>query len=174
MDPGRISASYWFDGLSILIANISVDSIPVILLTRVHAVYNRQKRLLYGMVGFLLIATAATIAIWAVFYTTIGEDLHINILPIISNRLTDIGLHSGDSCTNPSASRNLGVGFALPLANEVVLCLLMVYKLWDRYGNEIASSQLKRLVRDSILVVHLMNLLVVYLAPRGLEVIAIG
>ncbi|KAF8510088.1 hypothetical protein JB92DRAFT_461946 [Gautieria morchelliformis] len=150
------SAVYWLEGVSILIANISVD---IILLTRVYAVYNRQKQLLYGMVGFQLIAAAATIVIQAVFYTTgMGTPSFDNLT----------------GCFNPSSSRNLGAAFVPPLANEVVLCLLMLYKLWDRYRNEIGSSQLKRLVQDSILAVHLMNLLVFYLAPGDLQLMATG
>ncbi|KAF8508951.1 hypothetical protein JB92DRAFT_2949936 [Gautieria morchelliformis] len=143
----------------------STDPYSGTYVSQVYAVYNRQKQLLYGMVGLQLIAAAATIVIQVVFYTT------------------GMGLYSVDNltgCFNPSASRNLGACFVPPLAHEVVLCLLMLYKLWDRYRNEIGSSQLKRLVQDSIiyffcvLAVHLTNLLVFYLAPRGLVLIAIG
>ncbi|KAF8510083.1 hypothetical protein JB92DRAFT_461722 [Gautieria morchelliformis] len=161
--PNKVcSAVFWLESVSILIAIVSVD---IILLARVYAVYNRNKQLLCGMVGFQLITTAAIVVLF-MFYMSAGVGL-----PSVDN-LT--------GCFNPSASRNLAVFLVPSLANEVVLCLLMLYKQWDRHRNELGSSQLKRLVQDSInyffciLAVHLTNLLVFYLAPRGLILIAIG
>ncbi|KAF8504250.1 hypothetical protein JB92DRAFT_2967659 [Gautieria morchelliformis] len=161
--PNKFCSAYiWLEAVSVLIAIVSVD---IILLARVYAVYNRNKQLLYGMVGFQLITTAVTIVLFG-FYMSAGVGL-----PSVDN-LT--------GCYSPSASRNLAACFVSSLASEVVLCLLMLYKLWDRYRNEIASSQLKRLVQDSliyffcILAVHLMNLLAFYLAPRGLDLMPIG
>ncbi|KAF8504083.1 hypothetical protein JB92DRAFT_2969262 [Gautieria morchelliformis] len=127
------SAFFWLESVSVLIAIVSVD---IILLARVYAVYNRNKQLLYGMVGFLLITTAVTMVLFG-FYISPGVGL-----PSVDN-LT--------GCAGPSASRNLAACFVPSLANAVVLCLFMIYKQWDRYRNEIGSSQLKRLVQDSIL-----------------------
>ncbi|KAF8510092.1 hypothetical protein JB92DRAFT_2942173, partial [Gautieria morchelliformis] len=160
------SAYFWLEAVScVLIAIVSVDSEYIILLIRVYAVYNRNKQLLYGMVGFQLITTAVTIVLF-VFYMSAGVGL-----PLV---------HNLTGCFIPSASRNLAASFVPSLANAVVLCLFMLYKLWDRCRNEIASSQLKRLVQDSliyffcILAVHLMNLLAFYLAPRNVLLMPIG
>ncbi|KAF8508964.1 hypothetical protein JB92DRAFT_2950119 [Gautieria morchelliformis] len=156
------SVFFWWQSVFVLIGIVSVD---IILLARVYAVYDRNKQLLYGMVGLQLITAAATIVLY-VFYISPGMGLP--------------SVHNLTGCFAPSASRNLADGFVPPLANEVVLCLLMLYKQWDRYRNEIGSSQLKRLVQDSIiyffciLAVHLTNLLVLYLAPRGLVLMGIG
>ncbi|KAF8508949.1 hypothetical protein JB92DRAFT_2949929 [Gautieria morchelliformis] len=130
-----------------------------VIISQVYAVYNRNKQLLYGMVGFQLIATAATIVL-DLLYISPGMRL-----PSVDN-LT--------GCFAPSASRNLGASMVPSVANEVVLCLLMIYKQWDRYRNEIGSSQFKLLVQDSILAVYLTSLLVFYLAPHGLILMAIG
>ncbi|KAF8475419.1 hypothetical protein JB92DRAFT_3051604, partial [Gautieria morchelliformis] len=112
------------------------------------------------MVGFQLITAAATIVLY-VFYVPAGVGLP--------------SVYHLTGCASPSASRNSAAACLFPpLANDVVLCLLMLYKQWDTYRNEIGSSQLKRLVEDSILAVYLMNLLVFYLAPRGLVLMAIG
>ncbi|KAF8464349.1 hypothetical protein JB92DRAFT_3064495, partial [Gautieria morchelliformis] len=147
----------------VLIASVSVD---IILLTRVYAVYNRNKQLLYGMVGFQLITAATTIVLY-VFYIPAGVGLP--------------SIHNLTGCASPSVSRNLGACLFPRIASEAILCLLMLYKQWDRYRNEIGSSQLKPLVQDSIiyffrsiLAVHLTNLLVLYLAPRGLVLTAAG
>ncbi|KAF8504254.1 hypothetical protein JB92DRAFT_2967698, partial [Gautieria morchelliformis] len=122
-------------GLSSLIIQVTV-TFHGSLSNKVYAVYNRNKQLLYGMVGFQLITTAVTIVLF-VFYMSAGVGL-----PSVDN-LT--------GCYSPSASRNLAACFVPSLANEVVLCLLMLYKQWDRYRNEFGSSQLKRLVQDSII-----------------------
>ncbi|KAF8508961.1 hypothetical protein JB92DRAFT_559756 [Gautieria morchelliformis] len=156
------TAFLWWEAVSILIANVSVD---IILLARVYAAYNRNKQLLYGMVGLQLTTAVATLVI-QVFYVPAGVGL-----PSVDN-LT--------GCFAPSAPRNLAASLVPSLANEVVLCLFMIYKQWDGYRNGFGSSQLKLLVQDSIiycfciLAVHLTNLLVFYLAPRGLVLIAIG
>ncbi|KAF8508956.1 hypothetical protein JB92DRAFT_2949994, partial [Gautieria morchelliformis] len=149
-------------GLSSLIIQVTVTfhgSLPNKVCTlwdvidsQVYAVYNRNKQLLYGMVGFQLITTTVTIVIFVV-YMSAGVGL-----PSVDN-LT--------GCYSPSESRNLAAYFVPSLANEVVLCLLMLYKQWDRYGNEFGSSQLKRLVQDSTVAVHLTSLLVLYLARRS-------
>ncbi|KAF8523595.1 hypothetical protein JB92DRAFT_2884256, partial [Gautieria morchelliformis] len=151
------SAFFWWEAMSyVLIANVSVD---IILLTRVYAVYNRKKQLLYGMASFRLITAVLTLVV-EVFYVPAGMGSPS------APKLT--------GCFAPSVSRNLAAGFLPSLANAVVLCLFMLYKQWDRYRNEIGSSQLKILVQDSIiyffciLAVHLTNLLVFYLAPHGL------
>ncbi|KAF8510089.1 hypothetical protein JB92DRAFT_2942128 [Gautieria morchelliformis] len=116
------------------------------------------------MVGFQLITTAVTIVLF-VLYMSAGVGL-----PSVDN-LT--------GCYSPSESRNLAACFDPSLADEVVLCLLMLYKQWDRYRNECGSSQLKRLVQDSIIyffctvAVHLTRLLVLYLDCRGPVLMAI-
>ncbi|KAF8475420.1 hypothetical protein JB92DRAFT_3051623 [Gautieria morchelliformis] len=145
-------------GLSSLIIEVT-GTFHGSLSNKVYAVYNRKKQLLYGMVGFQLITAAATVVI-LVFYLPAGMGL-----PSVDN-LT--------GCYSPLGARNLGACFVPPLANEVVLCLLMLYKLWDRYRNESGSSQLKRLVQDSTVAVHLTNLLVFYLTRRSLVLMAIG
>ncbi|KAF8510093.1 hypothetical protein JB92DRAFT_462188 [Gautieria morchelliformis] len=156
------SVFFWWEAVSILIVVVSVD---IILLTRVYAVYNRNRQLLYGMAAFRLITAVATLVI-EVFYIRAGVGLP--------------SVHNLTGCFVPSLSRNLGACFVPSLANAVVLCLLMLYKQWDRYRNEIASSQLKLLVQDSIiyffciLAVHLTNLLVFYMAPLGLALVALG
>ncbi|KAF8496035.1 hypothetical protein JB92DRAFT_1079229 [Gautieria morchelliformis] len=48
-----------------------IVAVTVILLIRVYAVYNRNKHILYGMVGFRVLMTAATVTLW-VFYIPIG------------------------------------------------------------------------------------------------------
>ncbi|KAF8464352.1 hypothetical protein JB92DRAFT_3064526, partial [Gautieria morchelliformis] len=156
------SVFFWWEAVSVLISSVSVD---IILLTRVYAVYNRNKQLLYGMVGFQLITAATTLVLY-VFYIPAG--------------LGSPPVYNLTGCASPSVSRNLGACLFPRIASEVVLCLLMLYKQWDRYRNEIGSSQFKLLVQDSIiyffctLAVHLTNLLVFYLAPRGLVLMAIG
>ncbi|KAF8479898.1 hypothetical protein JB92DRAFT_3042834 [Gautieria morchelliformis] len=132
----RISCSvfFWWKLNSIIIANVSVD---IILLTRVClCCYNRKKQLLYGLAGLRLITTAVSIVV-EVLYVPAGVALP----PV----------HNLTGCSSPSVSRNLGASFIPSLANELVLCFLMLYKQRDRYRNEFGSSQLKLLVQDSII-----------------------
>ncbi|KAF8508966.1 hypothetical protein JB92DRAFT_560053 [Gautieria morchelliformis] len=156
------SAFLWWETVSVLIVNISVD---IILLTRVYAVYNCNKQLLYAMVGLQLITAAATIVV-EVFYVPAGVGLP--------------SIHNLTGCSSPSAPRKFAASLVPSLANAVILCLLMLYKQCGRYGDEFGPSQLKLLVQDSIiyffciLAVHLTNLLVFYLAPRGLLLVAAG
>ncbi|KAF8510096.1 hypothetical protein JB92DRAFT_2942212 [Gautieria morchelliformis] len=111
------------------------------------------------MVGLQLITAAATIVLY-VFYISPGVGLP--------------SIHNLTGCSSPSAPKNLAVSLVPSLVNAVVLCLLMLYKQCGRYGDEFGPSQLKLLVQDSILAVHLTNLLVFYLAPRGLLLVAAG
>ncbi|KAF8464354.1 hypothetical protein JB92DRAFT_3064571 [Gautieria morchelliformis] len=117
------------------------------------------------MVGLQLITAAATIVLY-VFYISPGVGLP--------------ALHNLTGCSSPSAAKNLAASLVPSLANAVVLCLLMLYKQCGRSGDEFGQSQLKLLVQDSIIyffcifTVHLTNLLVFYLAPRGLLLVAAG
>ncbi|KAF8487998.1 hypothetical protein JB92DRAFT_3018898 [Gautieria morchelliformis] len=89
-----------------------------------------KKQLLYGLAGLRLITTAVSI-------------VRVALPPV----------HNLTGCSSPSVSRNLGASFIPSLANELVLCFLMLYKQRDRYRNEFGSSQLKLLVQDSLALV---------------------
>ncbi|KAF8464351.1 hypothetical protein JB92DRAFT_3064508 [Gautieria morchelliformis] len=144
----------WWEAVSMLVLNISVE---VILLARVYAVYDFNRKIIYGLAGIRCCTAAATVALW-VFYLPVG-----------------IGLPPVDGftgCSSPTTSILFGFGFLPTMLDEVILCLCMLYRLWTAYRAEYGSPLLKQLAQDSILyfsstfAVQLTNSLIFFLAPR--------
>ncbi|KAF8527354.1 hypothetical protein JB92DRAFT_910888 [Gautieria morchelliformis] len=159
---GGHSGFFWWLGISILLLNLSVE---VILLIRVYAVYNRNKHILYGVVGFRVLTTAATVILW-VFYLPTG----LGLPPI--DGIT--------GCLSPTTSKLFGYSFVPTMLNEILLCLFMLYKAWITYKNDYGSLLLQVLIQDSILyfssifVVLFTNCMVIFFAPRILVQIGFG
>ncbi|KAF8465184.1 hypothetical protein JB92DRAFT_3063221 [Gautieria morchelliformis] len=158
------SGFFWWEAVShsMIILNVSVE---VILLARVYAVYNSNKRLVYGVAGVRLVALVGTGVIWALY------------LP------PGLGLPSIDGltgCYAPTTSTFFSFSFVQSSVTEIVLCFCMLYKAWITYQTSYGSPLLKLLIADSVLyfssifAVLLTNTLVVFIAPRGLVQIALG
>ncbi|KAF8512000.1 hypothetical protein JB92DRAFT_2931127, partial [Gautieria morchelliformis] len=143
---------FWWEAVSYhIIANVSVDSEHWdVIVSQVYAVIIAKNNSYYGL-ALRLITTAVSIVV-EVLTRGITSRSQLDWL------LQSFGVEK---------FRGFFHSF---LANELVLCFLMLYKQRDRYRNEFGSSQLS----SSTLAVHLTNLLVFYLAPRSLALVAIG
>ncbi|KAF8520816.1 hypothetical protein JB92DRAFT_2893654 [Gautieria morchelliformis] len=156
------SGFFWWEAISIIVLNVSVE---VILLARVYAVYNSNKKIIYGVAGVRLVALVGTGIIWA-RYLPPG----LGLPPI--DGLT--------GCYAPTASRLFGFSFVQSSLTEIVLCFCMLYKAWITYKSNYSSPLLKLLIEDSVIYfssifgVLLTNSLVFFIAPRGLVLIALG
>ncbi|KAF8503135.1 hypothetical protein JB92DRAFT_3098798 [Gautieria morchelliformis] len=158
----------WWEAISIALITASVE---VILIIRVYAVYDCNKRILYGVVALFLLLLITTGILWG--FT--GKVPDINILP-------SLGTHPIDSiagCFAPTTNL-LGLSFVPAILNEVILCLFMLYQAWITYKNNHGSRLLKILIRDSVLyfssisVTLLLNCLVTIFDPPFLRQIGFG
>ncbi|KAF8483190.1 hypothetical protein JB92DRAFT_3101739 [Gautieria morchelliformis] len=139
--------------------------IKAILLIRVYAVYNRNKYILCGLAGLLLLTIITTIILW-VFY----QPPALGLPPI--DGMT--------GCIVPTTSIFFGLSFIPAMLNEVILCFFMLYQAWITYKVEYGSQLLKILIQGSVLyfssifVLLLTNCLVLFFAPRSLMLIGVG
>ncbi|KAF8485695.1 hypothetical protein JB92DRAFT_3025085 [Gautieria morchelliformis] len=62
--PFSCSGFFWWEAISL---NGLIVSVDVILMGRVYAVYNNNKRLIYGVAGVRLVTFVAIIVIWALY-----------------------------------------------------------------------------------------------------------
>ncbi|KAF8492935.1 hypothetical protein JB92DRAFT_3000764 [Gautieria morchelliformis] len=153
---------FWWLAISMTLLIVSVE---VILLIRVYAVYDRNKRILYGLAGFFLLTLTTTVILW-VFY----REPELGLPPV----------YGITGCYAPTTSNLWGLSFVPAILNEIILCLFMLYKAWITYKNDYGSWLLKLLVQDSLLyfssifVVLLLNCLVFSFAPRNLVEIGLG
>ncbi|KAF8487786.1 hypothetical protein JB92DRAFT_3020308 [Gautieria morchelliformis] len=152
---------FWWEAISMTVLNVSVQ---VILMARVYAVYNNNKRLLCGVAGVCLVTLVVIGVIWAL-YLPPGRGL-----PPIAG-LT--------GCYAPTTSPLFGLCFLQSGVTEIVLCSCMLYKAWIIYKYNDSPPLLKLIVQDSILyfasifAALFTNILVVFIAPRGLVQIAL-
>ncbi|KAF8529799.1 hypothetical protein JB92DRAFT_2859727, partial [Gautieria morchelliformis] len=134
-------------------------------LARVYAVYNANKRLIYGVAGVRLVALVGTGVIWALYLPP-----GLGLPPI--DGLT--------GCYAPTTPAFFVFSFIQSSVTEIVLCFCMLYKAWITYKSNYGSPLLKLLIEDSVLyfasifAVLLTNSLVFFIAPRGLVLIALG
>ncbi|KAF8508278.1 hypothetical protein JB92DRAFT_2953667 [Gautieria morchelliformis] len=127
-------------------------------LLQVYAVYDYNKRILYGLAGFFLLTLTTMVILW------------LGLPPV----------YGITGCYAPTTSNLWGLSFVPAILNEIILCLFMLYKAWITYKNDYGSWLLKLLVQDSLLyfagifVVLLLNCLVFSFAPRNLVEIGLG
>ncbi|KAF8509613.1 hypothetical protein JB92DRAFT_2945005 [Gautieria morchelliformis] len=156
------SGFFWWEAISITVLNVSVE---VILMARVYAVYNNNKRLIYGVAGVRLVTFVVIVVIWALY-----PPPGLGFPPI--DGLT--------GCYAPTTSTLFGLCFVQSGVTEIVLCACMLYKAWITYKYNYGSPLLKVLVVDSVLyfasifAALLTNTLLFFIAPRGLVLIALG
>ncbi|KAF8528273.1 hypothetical protein JB92DRAFT_2864167 [Gautieria morchelliformis] len=127
------SGFFWWQAISITVLNVTVE---VILMARVYAVYNNNKRLVYGVAGFRLVTLVVTVVIWALYLPS-----GLGFSPIDS--LT--------GCYAPTTSTLVGLCFVLSGVTEIALCACMLYKAWITYKYNYGPPLLKLLVVDSVL-----------------------
>ncbi|KAF8518242.1 hypothetical protein JB92DRAFT_2903969 [Gautieria morchelliformis] len=149
------SGFFWWEAISHVIYKMPLSTLS----DRVYAVYNNNKRLVYGVAGFRLVTLVVTGVVWALYLPP-----GLGFPPI--DGLT--------GCYAPTTSTLFGLSFVQSSATEIVLCSCMLYKSWITYKYKYGSPLLKLLVEDSIFAVLLTNSLVFFTAPRGLVLIALG
>ncbi|KAF8511996.1 hypothetical protein JB92DRAFT_2931112 [Gautieria morchelliformis] len=100
----------------------------------------------FGLSSLIIEVTGASVS--STLHIKLTDNIEYNChlynptstsFPIISNRPTGVALPPIDNltgCSAPSVSGNLGASFVPSIANELVLCFLMLYKQRDRYRNE--------------------------------------
>ncbi|KAF8461662.1 hypothetical protein JB92DRAFT_3071259 [Gautieria morchelliformis] len=120
--------------------------------SQVYAVYNRNKHILYGVVGFRVLMTAATVILW-VFYIPSGLG------PPPIDGIT--------GCLSPTTSRLFAYSFLPTMSNEVILCLFMLYKAWLTYKYNYGSLLLEALIQDRS--ASLLSSLIISLAALTLD-----
>ncbi|KAF8509615.1 hypothetical protein JB92DRAFT_2945030 [Gautieria morchelliformis] len=135
-------------------------------MARVYAVYNNNKRLIYGVAGVRLVTFVVIVVIWALY-----------LPPGLGFPLID-GL---TGCYAPTTSTLFGLSFVQAAVTEIVLCACMLYKAWITYKYNYGSPLLKLFVvdRSAFIVVFIFtamftNTLIFFIAPRGLVQIALG
>ncbi|KAF8532594.1 hypothetical protein JB92DRAFT_2841678 [Gautieria morchelliformis] len=147
--PFSCSGFFWWEAIShsITVLNVSV-----------YAVYNNNKRLLCGLAGLCLMSPV--------------------VVGVICLGLPPIDGLTG--CYASTTSPLLGLSFLPSSVTEIALCSCMLYKAGITYKYNHGSPLLKVLVADRsafivfTFVALLTNILVVFIAPRGLVEIALG
>ncbi|KAF8487788.1 hypothetical protein JB92DRAFT_3020340, partial [Gautieria morchelliformis] len=156
---------FWWEAISVTVLIVSV-----------YAVYNNNKRLVYGLAGVCLVTLVVVGVIWAL-YLLPGEITSFYILPHISHCLSRRGSSPIDGltgCYAPTTSTLFGLSFAASAVTEIVLCSCMLYKAWITYKYNYGSPLLKVLVEESIFAALLTNTLLFFVAPQGLVLMAVG
>jgi len=152
---------HWWETTSEAVAVLTVE---LILMTRIYAVYDRSRKLLFVLGALFLAEIAGTLVI------------------------VDIGLPHGIPRPFPELA-GCFVGAQPPLyfltwipalAFESVLCFLMLYKAWRMHKDEYSSALLNLIIRDSVLyfltifATLLLNCLIWALASENFLEIALG
>ncbi|KAF8527264.1 hypothetical protein JB92DRAFT_951913 [Gautieria morchelliformis] len=114
---------------------ITVFSVQLILMTRIYAVYERNRKLLV-LFGMLFVAEIAG-----------------------SIAVVDMGLPRGiprpsgisTGCYVAAQPPLYFIAWIPEIIGESILCLLMLYKAWTMYKNSQSSSLLGLIIRDSVL-----------------------
>ncbi|KAF8480689.1 hypothetical protein JB92DRAFT_3039996 [Gautieria morchelliformis] len=136
---------------------VTIGNVQCTLMTRIYAVYERNRRLLvlFGLMSVAeLVGALAIVDIPGPFRSSTGCD--IGPQPLL-----------------------YFLTWIPPLIRESILCLLMLYKAWTEYKNNCDSSLLHLIIRDSVLyfltvfTIFLINCLVWALASQNYIQIAL-
>lgn len=152
---------HWWETTSEAIAVLTAE---VILVTRIYAVYDRNKKLLIILAGCFLAEIASTLVL-----------VDLGLPRGIPRPYSEL---SGCYVTNPPALYFMT--WIPALTFETFLCLLMLYKAWMTYKGEHTSSLLRLIIRDSILyfltmfVTLLVNCLIWAFGSENILEIALG
>ncbi|KAF8526380.1 hypothetical protein JB92DRAFT_2872688 [Gautieria morchelliformis] len=143
---------YTWPSVSLKVESVAILSVQCILMTRIYAVYVRNRRSLLVLFGMMYVA----------------ESVGVLAIPDIAG---PPGISTG--CYVGPQPPLYFLTWIPPLICESILCLLMLYKAWTKYKNNCDSSLLRLIIRDSVLyfltvfAIFLINCLVWALASQN-------
>jgi len=154
---------HWWETTSEAIVVLTIE---VILVARIYAVYDRNKKLLAVLAGCFLAEITATLGL---VYRGLPHGI-----PRPYDQLT--------GCYVSGQPAFYFLTWIPALIFETILCTLMLYKAWETYrlGGDKASPLLRLIIRDSVLyfsiifVALVVNCLIWALASANLLEVALG
>ncbi|KAF8513394.1 hypothetical protein JB92DRAFT_2830414 [Gautieria morchelliformis] len=146
LDPSCQRYTWWNVTLEI----VAIISAEIILLIRIHAVYDCNRRLFFAMVALFMAEVVS--------FSIIG----IHGVPAIM-WVKDSG---STGCRNEPAPPGSFVAWLSPLIFETILMSLMVYKGWRTYTSRARSELLHLIIRDSMFITLLANCIVYIMSAK--------
>ena len=123
---------------------------------QIYVVYDKNKKVIAGLAGAILMATVATLVLW-VFYFPTGEAIQYpystTTIFITQSGKGSPPIYTLTGCYAANKPKLLFLSLVPAIVIEAILCICMLYKGWKIYINDYGSPILKLLIRDRL--VHL-------------------